>query len=42
MTAVTGRPLQYQTLTGPQERRAYERAVTGALLAAREIRYARG
>ncbi|QYA98337.1 aminoglycoside phosphotransferase family protein [Streptomyces anulatus] len=31
MTAVTGRPLQYLTLTSPQERRAYERA--GALLA---------
>ncbi|WP_440580977.1 aminoglycoside phosphotransferase family protein [Streptomyces sp. PT19] len=31
MTAVTGRPLQSLTLTGQQERRAYERA--GALLA---------
>ncbi|MFB7781415.1 aminoglycoside phosphotransferase family protein [Streptomyces vinaceus] len=31
MTAVTGQPLQSLTLTGPQERRAYERA--GALLA---------
>ncbi|MEW1757424.1 hypothetical protein AB0393_13040 [Streptomyces cyaneofuscatus] len=41
-TAVTGQPLQYLTLTGPQERRAYERAVTGALLTAREILYARG